>query len=149
MQPDALGRCTATALTLLRIGRHPLVHPLLAQHQPRALAPRRPARPRRAQELHARGYVHRDIKPSNCLLAQSRYLKLSDLGLAKHLDAGAKAHSQVGDAARAAGSALLGGGTGDRALGHVLLPLGQGTAWQGAICSLALVCWSVYLNCCV
>lgn len=48
------------------------------------------------EELHARGYVHRDIKPSNCLLAQSRYLKLSDLGLAKHLDAGAKAHSQAG-----------------------------------------------------
>ncbi|PNG99477.1 cGMP-dependent protein kinase egl-4, partial [Tetrabaena socialis] len=48
------------------------------------------------EELHIRGYMHRDVKPSNCLLAESRYLKLSDLGLAKHLDGGAKAHSQAG-----------------------------------------------------
>lgn len=35
-------------------------------------------------------------QPSNCLFAECGYLKLSDLGLAKRLEGGAKAHSQVG-----------------------------------------------------
>ncbi|KAG2424112.1 hypothetical protein HXX76_014786 [Chlamydomonas incerta] len=48
------------------------------------------------EDMHARGYVHRDIKPSNCLLSESRYLLLSDLGLAKRLEGGAKAHSTAG-----------------------------------------------------
>ncbi|GFR44836.1 hypothetical protein Agub_g6177 [Astrephomene gubernaculifera] len=48
------------------------------------------------EDMHSRGYVHRDVKPSNCLLAESRYLKLSDLGLAKRLEAGGKAHSHAG-----------------------------------------------------
>ena len=46
--------------------------------------------------MHGRGYVHRDIKPSNCLLSESRYLLLSDLGLAKRLEGGARAHSTAG-----------------------------------------------------
>ncbi|KAG2482569.1 hypothetical protein HYH03_018494 [Edaphochlamys debaryana] len=48
------------------------------------------------EDMHKKGYMHRDVKPSNCLIAESRYLKLSDLGLAKNLEGGAKAHSQAG-----------------------------------------------------
>jgi tetratricopeptide (TPR) repeat protein len=45
---------------------------------------------------HQRGVVHRDLKPLNILLTREGTPKISDFGLAKHLDADQE-HTQAGD----------------------------------------------------
>jgi serine/threonine protein kinase len=37
--------------------------------------------------IHSQGLIHRDIKPSNFILSKDGYLKLSDFGISKSLDA--------------------------------------------------------------
>lgn len=50
------------------------------------------------QYLHKMGYVYRDLKPENILFDTNGYLKVSDYGLSKRLQAGEKTYSITGTA---------------------------------------------------
>ena len=89
------------------------------------------------EALHSFGYVHRDVKPDNLLIGADGYAKLSDLGFARVLLDGERAHTLLGTPEYLAPECFLGEGADARsdiwALGTSLyVMLTASYPWCGA-----------------